>query len=378
MKVLMFSIDQSILSDGSESEKRMKEYGSVLDELHIIIHTAPGFKEKQISEEVRAYPTNTVFKPFYFLGAYRIGRRIIHDSGFMIHDSYITSQDAFTNIPAIFLKKRFGIPFQAQIHTDFLSPFFRRESLKNYIRYRLYCRSVQNAECIRVVSARIKNSLISTLNIPQSKISILPVFVDIARVRVHEPVTDLHKKYPEAYPIILMASRITREKNIEGVCRAVRSYAGQFPSVLLLVVGDGSLRAALQKKYEKDGIRFEGAVSYETLLSYYKTADLFLISSNYEGYGRTVVEALASGLPVLSADVGIAREIIQEGKTGMLLGEGPNEEEIMRKLNVLLSHTGYLEKLKQNAEEFSKKIAAPAKEEYLAKMREGFEKCDNM
>src|SRR3989344_1781592 len=120
MKVLMFSIDQSILSDGSESEKRMKEYGSVLDELHIIIHTAPGFKEKQISEEVRAYPTNTVFKPFYFLGAYRIGRRIIHDSGFMIHDSYITSQDAFTNIPAIFLKKRFGIPFQAQIHTDFL------------------------------------------------------------------------------------------------------------------------------------------------------------------------------------------------------------------------------------------------------------------
>jgi len=49
------------------------------------------------------------------------------------------------------------------------------------------------------------------------------------------------------------------------------------------------------------------------LISYYKTANLFLVTSNYEGYGMTIVEAIASHCPVVSTDVGIAKEILQDG-----------------------------------------------------------------
>ena len=145
MKIIMLSIDKSILRDGSEAQERMKEYGSIAEELHIIVYTDTGFKERKISENAWVYPTNTVFKLFYFFNAYRIAKRIIRNSSFIINNSLITSQDAFTNIVAFFLKKKFGLSLQAQIHTDFLSPFFKSESWKNYIRYLLYPRTIKKA-----------------------------------------------------------------------------------------------------------------------------------------------------------------------------------------------------------------------------------------
>ncbi len=57
-----------------------------------------------------------------------------------------------------------------------------------------------------------------------------------------------------------------------------------------------------------DNVVLDGWQNKETIYSYYKTADLLLVTSDYEGYGMTIIEALASGLPVLSTDVGIARE----------------------------------------------------------------------
>jgi len=60
MKVIMLSIDKSILWDGGEAQERMKEYGKIAEELHIIVYTAPGFNFRKCMDLSDQYSFQTV------------------------------------------------------------------------------------------------------------------------------------------------------------------------------------------------------------------------------------------------------------------------------------------------------------------------------
>jgi glycosyltransferase involved in cell wall biosynthesis len=309
MKVLMLSIDKKIFEEGSDVRARMAEYGGLFDELHIVVYTNKGFRDSQIAPNVFLYPTNTVFKPMYFSNAYKISRKIIERHSVDI----ITSQEAFTNKVALKLKRKFkDIKLQVQIHTDFLSERFKKESFKNSLKYKGYIKGIKNADCIRVVSESMKDKLIQSFGIDSFKISVLPIFVDIEKIKNASVSADLHKKYPQFEKIILMVSRLEKEKNIQLAVTAMEEVIEKYPESGLVIVGSGSelknLKSQVSNLRLRDNVIFESWQNKETIFSYYKTADLFLVTSDYEGYGLTIIEALASGLPVLSTDVGIARE----------------------------------------------------------------------
>lgn len=110
-----------------------------------------------------------------------------------------------------------------------------------------------------------------------------------------------------------MASRLTREKNIGLAIEAIREIIKSKPRTGLVIVGSGQESEKLKAKSAKlnleKNVIFEPWIDQETLYSYYKTADLFLVTSLYEGYGMTLVEALAAGCPIVSTDIGVAREM---------------------------------------------------------------------
>ena len=326
----MLSTDQNIFKAGSGVQERMIEYGNLVEELRIVVFTRrklqiPKTKLQtnpkiQISKNVWIYPTNTQFKPFYFFDAYKIAKSIIAKPHTLTPIPWVVSaQDPFeTGFMGYLLQRKFKLPLQIQIHTDFLSPYFWQESLKNKIRVLLGKWLVKRADCLRVVSERIKKSLMAIGYAP-NPISVLPIFVDVEKIKNTLIKTDLHKKYPGYDFIILMASRLTKEKNIgmaiEAVAEIKRQATSDKRQVLLLIVGDGPETESyklLVKSYKLENIViFEPVVDSQTLFSYYKTADLFLNTSNYEGYGRTLVEAVAAGATIISSDVGIAGEILE-------------------------------------------------------------------
>ena len=101
----------------------------------------------------------------------------------------------------------------------------------------------------------------------------------------------------------------------------MKKVVEKHPDAGLIIVGDGPMKKRLAFSVQQ--LSLDGNVRLENwnndLASYYKTADLFLNISNYEGYGMAPVEALSTGLPVLMTDVGVAGDIIKDHKNGLVI-----------------------------------------------------------
>ncbi|MDE2001819.1 MAG: glycosyltransferase family 4 protein [Patescibacteria group bacterium] len=325
MNVLVIGSDRNLFVKGSDAQKRIMEYGKLFDQLHVIVFADKklGLTELKLDENVWVYPTGHSYRFLYLGSVFRIAR----SAASRCRLSVITTQDPFeAGFAGWLLKLRLRIPLQIQVHTDFLSPYFAKESLLNRLRVMLAKFLLRRADGIRVVSERIRKSILTLDLRPSAKISVLPIFVDVKKIQSAKIKTDLHQKYPGHDFIILMASRLTREKNIgmaiEAFARVRSEVSDRNP--LLLIVGDGPELGKL--KAESKRLNVDAGVSFEPwtndMISYYKTADLFLLTSNYEGYGRTVVEAMAAGLPVAMTDVGLAGELLIDDLDGVVVPVG--------------------------------------------------------
>lgn len=328
MKVLMISLDRACLREGSPQREKLIRYGSVLDELHVIVFY---FGERLPSRMKCApntfiYPTNHAFRcnPLYFYKAFRIGARIIRGRSFNSMRDVVTAQDPFpTGFVAYFLSRVFRIPFQLQIHIDFFNPFFLRESLWQRI-YGLCARLlIRRADSIRVVSREIARYLEKDLGVNPRKLVILPVIPNMRFIASALPRFNLRLRCPQFSHIGLMACRLVPQKGVAWALYAMRILVRTHPHVGLVIVGSGPDERRL-KKIARD--MAPNAIIFvpwtEDVTSYYKGSDFFLLPSLYEGWGLTVVEAMAHSLPVVATPVGCVPELIDSGKNGYIIPHG--------------------------------------------------------
>ena len=303
MRVLQIGSDRSkrgILVPGSAAYKRQQAYAAQFGELDIIGFSlrSDGFTPHE-EGTLRVVPTRSWSKLFFGLDTLRIVRTLHRPA-------VVSAQDPFeTGLLALLIARMMRSPLHIQVHTDFLSPEYARHSLLNRMRARIARFVLRRAARIRVVSDRIKVSLTHTYKgLPE--ISVLPIFVDLALVRgAADPA--ITGRFAHFKTRVLVVSRLEPEKN---VALAIHSFAAASPSdACLIIVGGGSERAKLELVARttpaRERIFFEGE---QSAAPYYAFADLLLVTSKYEGYGLVIVEALSCGVPVLSTDVGVARE----------------------------------------------------------------------
>ncbi len=275
----MISRDAKVLDPDSAAALRMKEYRSLFDDLYIVVMRG---------------------NVFSFLMAFFTAGRFARK---MTKGDYVTAQDMESGIVAFVIAKVFRLRLQLQIHTDIFDPYFRKHSVLNFVRFCLAKILLPRADSIRVVSDRIKQSLTQ-----YSKIHVLPIYVDT--VLTSDQSLNLKTKYPEFRKIVLIVSRLEKEKNLTMALIAFQKMSRMKEGLGLVIAGTGREEKWLRKYVKhldiEEKVRFEGWVTDTTSL--FKSADLLLVSSFYEGYGMTVIEALSTGCPVVSTDVGVARD----------------------------------------------------------------------
>lgn len=105
-------------------------------------------------------------------------------------------------------------------------------------------------------------------------------------------------------PVVLIVGRVASEKNIELALRCYTEMRKQRRDVICRVIGDGPIRAKLQRDYPE--VQFPGYLTGDALAECYASADVMLFPSETETFGNVLLEGMASSLAVLSYDYAAA------------------------------------------------------------------------
>ncbi|MBW7455631.1 glycosyltransferase, partial [Paenibacillus sepulcri] len=118
--------------------------------------------------------------------------------------------------------------------------------------------------------------------------------------------------------ILLYVGRLAAEKEIERIREVLESS----PRYCLALVGDGPHRASLEAYFQGTNTTFTGFMHGEQLSQAYASSDMFIFPSTTETLGLVILEAMASGLPVIAGISGPTCEQIEDGVTGLLYDTG--------------------------------------------------------
>lgn len=193
----------------------------------------------------------------------------------------------------------------------------------------LKCGAVRRAEAVTVVSAALRKEILSWFDLRErgviaQKVKIQPMGCNMDVFSPRHRVKNLWGQGEEK--AILFVGRLAEKKGVRYLIDSMRWIKG-----ILIIVGDGPLRTELECQVKDLGLEervmFLGARSHEELPEIYASADVFVAPSvtakdgDKEGFGLVILEAMASGVPVVASRSGGIEEIIQDGINGLLVAE---------------------------------------------------------
>jgi len=151
---------------------------------------------------------------------------------------------------------------------------------------------------------------------PAERIRVVPNGVDTDHFH---PAT---QPAPSASAHVVTVGRLVKQKNHGLFLRAAAALAGQGADARFTIVGDGPLRGDLERTARELGLgaRVTFAGERHDVDAILRSASLFWLTSSWEGMPNAVLEALASGLPVMVTEVSGVRELIEPGKQGFIVG----------------------------------------------------------
>jgi len=174
------------------------------------------------------------------------------------------------------------------------------------------------------------------------KIEVIYNGVDTDEFRPQDNVSHSSSSY------ILCISRLTERKGINYLISAIKDVSVKYPNIKLKIVGEGNAKNDLEKQAKDLGmenkVEFLGLVPHEKLPNIYSSALFFVLPSLNEGMSNTMLEALASGLPIVATDTGGTRELVEDGQNGLII-KMKDSGDISEKMEKLLKNKNLRERM---------------------------------
>ncbi|HYQ79503.1 MAG TPA: glycosyltransferase [Solirubrobacterales bacterium] len=171
------------------------------------------------------------------------------------------------------------------------------------------------------VSREIATELVEQLGWPAEKVEVLYNAVDVERAAVPAP-PGLRAQLggSETRPLVLTPARLNAQKGHDTLLEAVAAV----PEALFLLAGDGPERERLEARAAELGVaeRVSFLGRREDVPQLLAACDVFALPSLYEGSSLAVLEAMAAGIPVVSSAIGGTEELIEDGRSGLLVPPG--------------------------------------------------------
>lgn len=215
--------------------------------------------------------------------------------------------------------------------------------------------SINKSDAVTSVSQSLKDDTLRLFDI-KNDIDVVPNFIDFSGYKTH--FTDCQRDIManEDEKIITHISNFRKVKQIPDVIHIFYNIQKQIPAKLMMV-GEGPEKEAAEMLCEKLGIAnkvifFGNSNEIDKILCF---SDLFLLPSITESFGLAALEAMASGVPVISSNTGGIPEVNIEGVSGFLSNVG-DVEEMSKNAIYILSDETRLKQFKENAKKESRKF----------------------
>lgn len=151
---------------------------------------------------------------------------------------------------------------------------------------------------------------------------------------------------------ILFVSRLVHYKETDMLIRLSHILR---EGTLLIITGEGPEKEKMEKECAKNKTVFTGKLVEKELSEVYASADIFVFPSLTDTFGNVVLEAMASGIPVIAADEGGPKNIIREGVNGYLI-EPKKEQKFNEKINDLIDDPELYNEMRENALTYAREL----------------------
>ena len=251
-----------------------------------------------------------------FLSILPFIKKFQRDFSFDIIDAHYVYPDGFA---AVLLGSFFRKPVVVSARGSDINLFAKFPLIRRFLQYTL-----NKADRVIAVSQALKDAMIA-LHIPEEQIIVIANGVDTEKFYpVSKGEARRTLRLPHHKRILLSVGRLVPLKGFDLLIKALKLLfeEGHEQDLYLVIVGEGSCRKELEHLIDTLGlcehVSLVGAIPHQELYCWYSAADLFCLASSKEGWPNVVLEALASGTPVVATDVGGLPEIIRSDRLGIL------------------------------------------------------------
>jgi len=216
---------------------------------------------------------------------------------------------------ALLARRRYRLDVPIVAHHHHLDP----SPLNPFIEGRV----IRAVERVVVGSEFARRQASAELGVPTDKFSVVPYGVDARFAPGPRPAELSGRWGVGAQPVVLFLGGLKARKNLSLLLDVWREVARACPEARLVIAGSGPLRQHLEQRARAPGapggVVFTGYVPERDKVDYYRLADVLLFPSALEGFGFTVAEAMACGLPVVASNRGSLPELVIDGEGGFLV-----------------------------------------------------------
>jgi glycosyltransferase involved in cell wall biosynthesis len=213
----------------------------------------------------------------------------------------------------------------------------------NFLSYK----TLEKANVIIVINEYTKN-ILTNMGLPENKIKIIPPGIDVDKFK-YIPFKNKSKDRVE----ILVVCYLLKRKRVDLVIKAIKNLVNKGESNFILrIIGDGPQKASLEQLAKDlqltEFIIFEGLVNNNEVGKYYKHAHIFINMSEAEGFATICLEAMSSGLAIISSEVGGFSDAIKHGYNGFLVKQG-DVESLAHYIAELIGNPNLIDTCSKNA-----------------------------
>ena len=338
---------------------------------HKVYIFAPTPKQKEDNEKIIRFPSvKFLFQPEmrvalpYSQQAVNILKKINLD---IIH-----SHDPFSiGIFGLFMARKFNIPYLHTYHTLYpeyvhyiWNTKFTQELAKKISKD--FC---NNCDLIIAPSTKIKKFLLEWGVSKPVKIIPTGVNLDIFKLK-NNHYKQFRSKYniSDSEKILTFVGRVAKEKNIELIIESLNYIKSK--NVKLLIIGNGPHKNGLEKLAKQKGLKekvlFLGYLPKTDVISAYKNSEIFVFSSKTETQGLVVVEAMASGLPIVAVSDLAIKDMVKNNINGYLVRT--NAKDMASKIDKLLANDKLHKKMSNESLLIAKELSAEKQTARLEKI----------